>query len=124
MDISVVSDLETTSRPRGGGIEKKLAAFATKLIVTGGCFWYVSRQIDRGQALSAPLLQIPLLGVRWCYILDALVVPDASVTAVAAIAVTSIGVFFAQVLPSVAGEGERGSAGGTRRALMRWCATW
>ena len=122
MDISVASDLETTSRPRGGGIEKKIAAFAAKLIVTGGCFWYVSRQIDLGQALSAvPLLnfrwtgfavflvvlQIPLLGVRWCNILDALAVRDAPVTAVAAIAVTAIGVFFAQVLPSVAGEGVR-----------------
>ena len=122
MDISVASDLETTSRPRGGGIEKKIAAFAAKLIVTGGCFWYVSRQIDLGQALSAiPLLnfrwtafavflvvlQIPLLGVRWCNILDSLAVRDAQVTAVAAIAVTAIGVFFAQVLPSVAGEGVR-----------------
>src|SRR3954463_1324701 len=88
MDISVASDLETTSRPRGGGIEK-VAIFAAKLIVTGGCFWYVSRQIDLKQVLSAiPLLdfrwaafavfivvlQIPLLGVRWCNILDALAV--------------------------------------------------
>jgi uncharacterized membrane protein YbhN (UPF0104 family) len=121
MGISVASDLETTSRPRGGGIEK-LAIFAAKLIVTGGCFWYVSRQIDLRQALSAvPLLdfrwaafaiflvvlQIPLLGVRWCSILDALAVRTARVTAVATIAVSAIGVFFAQVLPSVAGEGVR-----------------
>ena len=121
MGISVASDLETTSRPRGGGFEK-LAIFAAKLIVTGGCFWYVSRQIDLRQALSAvPLLdfrwaafaifvvvlQIPLLGVRWCNILDALAVRTARVTAVATIAVSAIGVFFAQVLPSVAGEGVR-----------------
>ena len=121
MGISVASDLETTSRPRGGGIEK-VAIFAAKLIVTGGCFWYVSRQIDLRQTLSAlPLLdfrwaafavfvvvlQIPLLGVRWCNILDALAVRTARVTAVATIAVSAIGVFFAQVLPSVAGEGVR-----------------
>jgi uncharacterized membrane protein YbhN (UPF0104 family) len=121
MGISVASDLETTSRPRGGGIEK-LAIFAAKLIVTGGCFWYVSRQIDLKQVLSAiPLLdfrwaafavlvvvlQIPLLGVRWCNILDALAVRNARVTMVATIAVSAIGVFFAQVLPSVAGEGVR-----------------
>jgi hypothetical protein len=121
MGISVASDLETTSRPRGVGVEK-LAIFAAKLIVTGGCFWYVSRQIDLRQALSAiPLLdfrwaafaifvvvlQIPLLGVRWCNILDALAVRTARVTAVATIAVSAIGVFFAQVLPSVAGEGVR-----------------
>ena len=122
MGISVASDLETTSRPRGGGIEKKIAAFAAKLIVTGGCFWYVSRQIDLKQVLSAvPLLdfrwaafavlvvvlQIPLLGVRWCNILDALGVRNARVTIVATIATSAIGVFFAQVLPSVAGEGVR-----------------
>ena len=80
MGIGVASDLETTSRRRGGGIEK-LAVFAAKLLVTGGCFWYVSRQIDLQQVLSAvPLLyflwaafavlvvvlQIPLLCVRWC----------------------------------------------------------
>ena len=116
------SDLETTSPARGGGIEKA-AIFAAKLIVTAACFWYVSRQIDLSQVLSAvPLLdfrwaafamlvvvlQIPLLGVRWCNILDALAVRnDAPVTRVATIAVTAIGVFFAQVLPSVAGEGVR-----------------
>src|SRR3954469_5793807 len=86
----------------------------------GGCFWYVSRQIDLKQVLSAvPLLdfrwaafavlvvvlQIPLLGVRWCTILDALAVRNARVTIVATIALSAIGVFFAQVLPSVAGEG-------------------
>ena len=121
MGIGVASDLETTSRPRGGGIEK-LAAFAAKLVVTGACFWYVSRQIDLSQVLSAvPLLdfrwaalaifvvvlQIPLLGVRWCNILDALAVRNARITAAATMAVTAIGVFFAQVLPSVAGEGVR-----------------
>ena len=122
MGTSVASDLETKSRPPGGGVEKKIAAFAAKLIVTGGCFWYVSRQIDFTQVWSAiPLLdfrwaafavlivvlQIPLLGVRWYNILDALAVRNARVTMVATIAVSAIGVFFAQVLPSVAGEGVR-----------------
>jgi uncharacterized membrane protein YbhN (UPF0104 family) len=53
------------------------------------------------------VLQIPLLGVRWYNILDALAVRNARVTMVATIAVSAIGVFFAQVLPSVAGEGVR-----------------
>ena len=90
--------------------------------MTGGCFWYLSRQIDFKQVWSdVPLLdfrwaafavmlvvlQIPLLGVRWCNILDALAVRNARVTIVATIAVSAIGVFFAQVLPSVAGEGVR-----------------
>jgi hypothetical protein len=122
MDTHVASDLETTSRrPRGGGAEK-VAMFATKLLVTGACFWYVSRQIDLKQVLSAvPLLdfrwaafatlvlmlQIPLLGMRWCNILDALGARSARMTTLGIIAVTAIGVFFAQVLPSVAGEGVR-----------------
>ena len=108
-------------RPRGSRTEK-LAIFAAKLLVTAACFWYVSRQIDLQQVLSVlPLLdfrwaafasvvvmlEIPLLGLRWCSILDALAMRNARVTTVAAIAVTAIGVFFAQVLPSVAGEGVR-----------------
>jgi hypothetical protein len=55
-------------------------------------------------AVFVVVLQIPLLGVRWCNILDALAVRTARVTAVATIAVSAIGVFFAQVMPSVAGE--------------------
>ena len=121
MSTSVASDVDTSRASRGGGAGK-IAIFASKLIVTGGCFWYVSRQIDFKQVLSAvPLLdfrwaafavlvvvlQIPLLGVRWCNILDALAVRNARVTIVATIAVSAIGVFFAQVLPSVAGEGVR-----------------
>ena len=121
MGTSVASDVDTSRASRGGGAGK-IAIFASKLIVTGGCFWYVSRQIDFKQVLSAvPLLdfrwaafavlvvvlQIPLLGVRWCNILDALAVRNARVTIVATIAVSAISVFFAQVLPSVAGEGVR-----------------
>jgi glycosyltransferase 2 family protein len=122
MGISVASDLQATSRSRRGGGTEKLAIFAAKLLVTGACFWYASRQIDLKQLLSAvPLLdfrwvafailivmlQIPLVGVRWCNILDALASRNASMTIRAIIAVTAIGVFFAQVLPSVAGEGVR-----------------
>jgi len=121
MGISVASDLETSSRPRGGGIGK-LAILAAKLLVTGACFWYASRQIDLSQVLSAipwldfrwaafatllVMLQIPLLGVRWCNIVDALGTRNARMTSFIMIAVTAIGMFFAQVLPSVAGEGVR-----------------
>ena len=117
----VASDLETTSRRRGGGFEK-LAIFAAKLIVTGGAFGTSpGKSICSQSCLRYPcwifvgrhlrslvvVLQIPLLGVRWCNILDALAVRTARVTVVATIAVSAIGVFFAQVLPSVAGEGVR-----------------
>jgi hypothetical protein len=80
----VANNLETTSRrPRAG----EAAMFAAKLLVTGTSFWYVSQQIDLNQVLSATLwmdfrwagfatlvvmLQIPLVGLRWCNIVDAL----------------------------------------------------
>jgi uncharacterized membrane protein YbhN (UPF0104 family) len=90
--------------------------------VTGACFWYVSRQIDWRQVLSAiplldfrwaalaalvAMLQIPLAGLRWHNIVDALVTRDEQMTRSAMIAATAVGMFFAQVLPSVAGEGVR-----------------
>ncbi len=121
MGIGGASDFDPTRLPRGGGTQK-VALFAAKLLVTAGCFWYVSQQIDLNQVLSAvPLLdfrwmafavfvvilQIPLLGVRWCRILDGLRARNAQVTLAVTIAVSAIGVFFAQVLPSVAGEGVR-----------------
>ena len=121
MSISVASDLETKSRPRAGGAGK-VAVFAAKLLVTGACFWYVSRQIDLRQVLSAipsldfrwaafailvAVLQIPLLGLRWRDVVDALAALDERMTRTVMIAVTAIGVFFAQVLPGVASEGVR-----------------
>jgi hypothetical protein len=51
--------------------------------------------------------QIPVLGLRWCNIFDALATRDARVTRTVMIAVAAIGMFFAQVLPSVAGDGVR-----------------
>ena len=121
MSTSVTSDLETATPPRGGGVEK-IAIFAAKFLVTGACFWYVARQIDLSQIWSAiPLLdfrwaafatvvvmlQIPLVALRWHNILEALAACNERMTRAAVLAVTAIGVFFAQVLPSVASEGVR-----------------
>jgi hypothetical protein len=121
MSASVASDLETTSRPRGGGI-KKIAIVASKLLVTGGCFWYVARQIDvRALMADIPLLdfrwailaalvamsQIPLVALRWRMILDGLAARTLRMTDAAMAAITAIGVFFVQVLPSAVGEGVR-----------------
>jgi hypothetical protein len=95
---------------------------AAKLLVTGACFWYVSRQIDWRQVSSAiplldfrwaalatfiAMLQIPLAGLRWHNIVDALAARNQQMTRIAMIAATAVGLFFAQVLPSVAGEGVR-----------------
>ena len=45
MSTSVASDLDTKRASRGGGAGK-IAIFAAKLLVTGACFWYLSRQIN------------------------------------------------------------------------------
>src|SRR5262245_11649370 len=121
MSTSVASDLDTRRASRGGGAGK-IAIFAGKMLVTGACFWYLSRQINLGQVISAlPLLdfrwaafavlvvmlEIPLGGLRWSAIVDALAARDERVTRTVMIGMTAIGVFFTQVLPSVAGDGVR-----------------
>src|SRR5215510_4547851 len=121
MSTSVANDLETP-RPSRGGRGEKAAIFAAKLLVTGACFWYISRHIDLNQVLSTiplldfrwaalailvALLEIPLAGLRWYNIVDSLGAHDRQMTRIALVAATAVGVFFAQVLPSVAGEGVR-----------------
>jgi glycosyltransferase 2 family protein len=121
MSTSVASDLDTRRASRGGGVGK-IAIFAGKLLVTGACFWYLSRQINLSQVIAAipwldfrwaalavllVVLQIPLLGLRWCAIVDALGARDRCLTRTVMIEITAIAVFFAQVLPSVAGDGIR-----------------
>lgn len=120
MSTSLLGDREAV-RLRKGGVGK-LALFAAKLLVTGACFWYVSRQIDVSQLRSAVsvldfrwatfavlvvVLQIPLVAVRWRSILEELGACGARITGVAITAVTAIAIFFSQILPSVAGEGVR-----------------
>src|SRR6266481_1101683 len=110
------------NRSSRGGRGEKVAIFAAKLLVTGACFWYVSRQIDLNQVWSAiplldfhwaalavlvAMLEIPLSGLRWSNIVASLGVRDKQMTRIAMVAATAVGVFFAQVLPSVAGEGVR-----------------
>src|SRR3954454_1706390 len=100
----------------------KLIIVAAKLIVTAACFWYLGRQIDLSAVSSAiqsldlrwtavatlmAMIQVPLVGLRWRAILDALAAIDRGLTAISIVAITAIGVFFAQVLPSVAGDGIR-----------------
>jgi hypothetical protein len=43
--------LEAAKPPARGRIQA-IAIFISKLAVTGGCFWYILRQIDLTQALS------------------------------------------------------------------------
>src|SRR5713226_4948718 len=100
----------------------KVAIIAAKLIVTAACFWYLSWQIDVSQVSSSirllelrwaalatlmAMLQIPLVAMRWRAILHVLAAVDRRMTTISIIAITAIGLFFAQVLPSVIGEGIR-----------------
>jgi uncharacterized membrane protein YbhN (UPF0104 family) len=121
MSTRVASDFEAQRRSHRGGT-KKAANVAAKLFVTGACLWYVSRQIDWRQVSSAislqdfrwaalavciTMLQIPLAGLRWSNIADSLGDRGQQITRAAMIAATSVGLFFSQVLPSVAGDGVR-----------------
>jgi glycosyltransferase 2 family protein len=121
MSTSAAGDLGTANPSRRGGA-KKLAIVAAKLLVTGACFWYLWRQIDVGQVLSAvPLLdfrwvafatlvmvlEIPLVALRWGNVVAALAARNERMTQTIMIAITAIGQFFSQVLPSVAGDGMR-----------------
>jgi uncharacterized membrane protein YbhN (UPF0104 family) len=118
MRVSATSDREPTPARR----INKVAIIAAKLLVTGACFWYLSWQIDLGQVFSSiPLLelrwaalatlmvmlQIPLVAMRWREILHVLAAIDRRMTNASIIAITAIGVFFTQVLPSVMGDGIR-----------------
>ena len=114
--------MTTPKRSYLQAMAENVAILVAKLLVTGACFWYVSRQIDLNQVLSAiPLLdfrwaafailvatlEIPLSGLRWYNIVGSLAARDMRATRTAMIAATAVGVFFAQVLPSVAGDGVR-----------------
>jgi glycosyltransferase 2 family protein len=133
MSTSVADELETATPPRAGGAEKNIAIFAAKLVVTGACFWYVFRQVDPIETLSGiarldvrwaafatfiVMLQIPIVALRWRNVLQALGACDARMTRAAMIAITAIGLFFGQVLPSVASEGVRAWL------LVRLGGTW
>ena len=133
MSTSVADELETATPPRAGGAEKNFAIFAAKLVVTGACFWYVFRQVDPIETLSGiarldvrwaafatfiVMLQIPIVALRWRNVLQALGACDVRMTRAAMIAITAIGLFFGQVLPSVASEGVRAWL------LVRLGGTW
>jgi uncharacterized membrane protein YbhN (UPF0104 family) len=121
MGSSAVDGIEAAPARAGGGVGKA-AAVAVKVAVTAGCFWYISRQIDLSRviagissfdpgwvagAMAAFVLQVPVVALRWRRVLGALVALPERATVAALTAVTAIGIFFAQVLPSVAGDGIR-----------------
>ena len=114
--------MTTPKRSPLQAMAEKVAMLIAKLLVTGACFWYVSRQIDLNQVLSAiPLLdfrwaafailvaalEIPLSGLRWYNIVGSLAARDMRATRTAMIAATAVGGVFR---PGLAQCGGRRSA--------------
>ena len=100
----------------------KALFFAGKLIVSAACFWYALRQIDVSEAIrtlpafdlrwaalavAAAMAQILLLALRLWAVVHALTPKAERLTYLATSAVSAIYALFAQVLPSVVGEGIR-----------------
>ena len=119
MSVSVTND---RGEPRPARAIDKVAIIAVKLIITAACFWYLSWQIDlRGVLSFVPqldlrwisfavllvMLQIPLVAMRWREILDALAALNRRMTNTSIVAITAIGLFFSQMLPSITGDGMR-----------------
>jgi glycosyltransferase 2 family protein len=116
--------VDGTAAPRPGrkSAFSKALFFAAKLIVSAACFWYVLRQINVTEsirtlptfdarwatvAVSLAMAQIPLLALRLWAIVQELVPKSTRLTYLAASAVTAIYALFAQLVPSVVGEGIR-----------------
>jgi uncharacterized membrane protein YbhN (UPF0104 family) len=112
-------DVSRAHRAPGLG---KITVVIGKLAITGACFWYLSRQIDFASvaqafttihvgwaflAAAAIATQIPLVGIRWSKITDALAETSAPVSRRSMVAITAIGIFFGQVLPYAAGDAMR-----------------
>jgi uncharacterized membrane protein YbhN (UPF0104 family) len=119
--VNGANEINVLRPDRSSGFAKPLF-FAVKLIVTATCFWYVLRRVNFGDSLRAlpnfdfrwtafavlvVIAQIPLLALRLRAIVMMLVPQPSSLTYLAANAVTAIYGLFAQIVPSVVGEGIR-----------------
>jgi glycosyltransferase 2 family protein len=116
----LADEIALSAKRRNGWIQYLL--IGGKFLVTAACFWYILRQLsasDTFHALSAfdlrwvvfavliAILQLPLLALRLQAIVQTMEPRPASLTFSAASALTAIYWLFAQVLPSLAGEGIR-----------------
>jgi len=120
----LADDIDATPSDRRNAFTKALF-FAGKLIVSAACFWYALRQINVSEAVrtlptfdfrwaafavAVAMAQILLLALRLRSVVNALTPNAARLTYRATCAVSAIYALLAQVLPSVVGEGIRGSA--------------
>jgi uncharacterized protein (TIRG00374 family) len=92
---------------------------AVKLLVTAVCFWYLSNKISWAPftgiattinaawgmvALGLMMLQLPLVGLRWAEIVSVLAPASKNSSRGPMLAITSIGIFFSQLVPNMFGE--------------------
>src|ERR1044072_3342426 len=116
---SRVSPADPTLAPRRLTV-RSVAGFTLKLAVTAACLWYASRSISLADFLrlastTSPLwvavsvlmmvIQIPLIGLRWCKIVDALAGGRGPRKPL--LAITALGVVFGQGAPHVVGDSMR-----------------
>jgi glycosyltransferase 2 family protein len=128
---SMYTEVQSTSRladkidaspPHRSRAFAKAIFFASKLLVSAACFWYVLRQINVSESIrSLPtfdvrwaalavlvaMAEIPLVALRLWAVVQVLAPKSARFTYLAASAVAAIYALFAQVVPSVLGEGIR-----------------
>jgi glycosyltransferase 2 family protein len=118
---ALAAQVDTPARDRSNAFTRALF-FAGKLIVSAACFWYALRQIDVSEAVrtlpsfdfrwaalavAVTMAQILLLALRLWAVVHALTPKAERLTYLATSAVSAIYALFAQVLPSVVGEGIR-----------------
>ena len=118
--VQLIDDARISPKREIGPV--KYLFITGKLVVTVLCFWYVLRQVSASETFRAlstfklrwialavliAMTQLPLLALRLQAIVRSLTPQPSRLTFIAANALTAIYWLFAQVLPSVAGEGIR-----------------
>src|SRR5262245_9843357 len=97
----------------------RIAIFIAKFAVTFFCFWYFARKIDlatlvraaheldlewAGLAVLVLLFQLPLVGLRWSKIVDALANSRDPISRMPMVGITAVANFFGQITPNVIAE--------------------
>jgi uncharacterized membrane protein YbhN (UPF0104 family) len=101
---------------------KNSAFLVLKFTVTAACLWYVLHQVDIAAVVRIAntlnftwialvllllMLQLPLAGLRWSGVVEALSSGRPHTPRGPLFAITAIGIFFGQIVPNLAGEAMR-----------------
>jgi uncharacterized membrane protein YbhN (UPF0104 family) len=97
----------------------QLGTFAAKFAVTSVCFWYLASNVAVGDLLRAArtldllwtglailslMIEVPIVGLRWCSIANALGDGQHPIKRGPMVAIIVIANFFAQVVPNIAAD--------------------